>query len=451
MEIRDLLTQFFDAYLVKRDMESALACLSDQVISLGTGAQELALDKEGLRELMRHEFESIPGGFYYVIGDYRENWYSDELCGVYCSVLTSMTDGNGVEVSFQTRLTMTAARLEGRWQILSLHMSTPSDQQEGEEFFPIKYGRQAVGRLDAAASRKLVEIMLSMLPGGVMGGYLEEGFPLYIINDTMLNYLGYTYEELVEETGEEMRKIIAPEDWERVEKTIYESLEQTGEYDVQYRVVRKDGTRLWVDDKGHEILTEDGRRAMISVMLDINEDMALQERLRQEAMEDPLTKILNRKGAIANIEETIMKELPGAMFVLDIDNFKQLNDNYGHQIGDQVLVLLADIMKTHSREGDVAARIGGDEFLLFLPGCVRTDVLESRAESICQAFREAAAPYEKADLSVSIGISVNDGSRDFDQLFKEADDRLYMVKNSGKGSFRYENHLTAGHGDREKL
>ena len=208
--------------------------------------------------------------------------------------------------------------------------------------------------------------------------------------------------------------------------------------------------RLWVDDKGHEILTEDGRRAMISVMLDINEDMALQERLRQEAMEDPLTKILNRKGAIANIEETIMKELPGAMFVLDIDNFKQLNDNYGHQIGDQVLVLLADIMKTHSREGDVAARIGGDEFLLFLPGCVRTDVLESRAESICQAFREAAAPYERADLSVSIGISVNDGSRDFDQLFKEADDRLYMVKNSGKGSFRYVNHLAAGLTDREE-
>ena len=433
--IHQLLTQFFDAYLVKRDLESALGLLSDCVISLGTGAQETALDKAQLRELMRREFETLPGGFSYRLEDYRENWHREDLCSVYCTVYTSMPDESGVELTFQTRLTMTAARIGEDWRIVNLHMSAPSDQQEGGEFFPIKYSRGAVGRLDAAASRKLVEIMLSMLPGGVMGGYLEKGFPLYIINDTMLNYLGYTYEELVEETGEKMQKIIDPEDWDRVEKTIYESLEKTGEYDVQYRVIRKDGTRLWVDDKGHEIVTEDGRRAMISVMLDINEDMRLQERLRREAMEDSLTGILNRKGAIASIEESLMKGQPGAMFLMDIDNFKQLNDNYGHQTGDQVLIRLAKIMETHSRGADVAARIGGDEFLLYLPGCVREDVLGERADSICTAFREDVSGYDKVELSVSVGIAVGDGSRNFDQLFKEADDKLYMVKKSGKGSF----------------
>ena len=86
--------------------------------------------------------------------------------------------------------------------------------------------------------------MLSMLPGGIMGGYLEEGFPLYIINDTMLEYLGYTYEELIAETDEKMQRIIAPEDWDRVQKTIYDSIRKTGGYDVQYRVIRKDGTRM---------------------------------------------------------------------------------------------------------------------------------------------------------------------------------------------------------------
>src|SRR5699024_6410370 len=125
--------------------------------------------------------------------------------------------------------------------------------------------------------------------------------PLYIINDTMLNYLGYTYDELIEATGEEMQKIIAPEDWERVEKAVYEGIKKRGEYDVQYRVVRKDGTRLWVNDRGREIITEDGRKAMLSIMLDISKDIRLRETLRREAMEDFLTGILNRKGAMERL------------------------------------------------------------------------------------------------------------------------------------------------------
>ncbi len=437
MVVRDLLTQFFDAYLVKRNLEEALSFLSDQVVSLGTGAQEVALNKAELRELMIHEFESIPGGFRYEISQYHENFYTEDVCGVYCSVRTSMPDEEGMELSFQTRLTMNAVRMEGQWKIICLHMSAPSDQQEGEEFFPIQYGRQAVGKLDASASKKLVEIMLSMLPGGIMGGYLEPGFPLYIINDTMLNYLGYTYEELVEETGEQMQKVIAPEDWDRVEQTIYESIRKTGGYDVQYRIVRKDGTRLWVDDKGHEITTEDGRKAMISVMLDINDSVELQERLRQEAMEDALTGLLNRKGADTRMEELMAECLPGTLLLMDIDNFKQLNDTYGHPAGDRVLCLLAEIMRKNSRERDIVARVGGDEFILFLPGCTQEEVLRKRADRICSMFQAAGARYSQVELSVSIGIAVSSGEETFEQLIQIADERLYAVKKSGKGNFQY--------------
>lgn len=209
----------------------------------------------------------------------------------------------------------------------------------------------------------------------------------------MLNYLGYTYEELAEGTGELMQGIIAPEDWERVERSIYESIKETGEYDVQYRVVRKDGARLWVDDRGHEITTEDGRKAMISVMLDISEDVKAREKLRQEAMEDPLTGIWNRKGAVLYIEKYLQKCQPGALFLV--------------------------------------------EFLLFLAGCIQEDVVRKRAENICEAFKESTAQYDKAKLSVSIGIALGDGSKSFSRLYKKADDRMYEVKRAGKGSFKY--------------
>lgn len=435
MMMKDLLTQFFDAYLVRRDLEASLAVLSENVISLGTGAHEVALNKSELRELMTHEFEAIPKGFHYEISQYCERKYREDLYGIYCTVLISMPDESGGEISFQTRFTMTAARCGNVWQAISLHMSAPSGQQEEGEFFPIKYGKRAIGKLNATAGKKLVELMLSMLPGGILGGYLEEGFPLYIINDTMLNYLGYTYEELIEETGEEIQKIIDPEDRDRVQKAIYRSAQGNGEYDIRYRVIRKDGTRLWVNDKGHIITTDDGRQAMVSVMLDINEGVRIHEKLRKEAREDPLTGILNRKGAISCIEEYMAKRQPGSIFLLDIDNFKQVNDTYGHQTGDQVLMLLADIIRRYSRSMDVAARIGGDEFLLFLPGCTRKDVLRRKADEICSDFRKAGEKYDKIKLSVSIGIAVTAGLNNFDHLFKAADDRLYAVKKSKKGGF----------------
>ncbi len=435
MVMKEMLICFLDAYLEGKNPEDTLRLLEDDAVSLGSGAQEVALNKKELRTLMMEGKINTFGNIRYELDNYRENLYQDDVYGVYCTVKISMSDENGGRRSYRTRLTLTAAKKEKVWRIISLHMSVPGDQQGKKEWFPIKYGHQAVSRLDASSGRKLVETMMSMLPGGIMGGYLEEGFPLYIINDAMLRYLGYTYDELVKKTGERMQEIIAPEDWERVCRAIYDGVEKSGGYDIQYRVVRKDGSRMWVRDRGHAITTEDGRKAMVSVMLDINEDIKLQEKLRQEIMEEPLTGILNRKGAISCFEKYLSKHQTGAMFLLDIDNFKQVNDTYGHQHGDRVLVLLAEILKNRSRKEDIVARMGGDEFMLFLLGCTDEKVLTERARNICSAFHEVGEEYNKADISISIGIAVSDGNTDFDQLYKTADERMYMVKKNGKGSF----------------
>lgn len=125
---KDLLIHFFDAYLVKRDLERALACLSDNIVSLGTGAHEVALNKGELKKLMEAEFAEIPGGFRYEIKDYCEHWYREDLYGVYCAVAVVMPEEAGAEVTLSTRLTMTAAKLCEGWRIISLHMSAPSDQ-----------------------------------------------------------------------------------------------------------------------------------------------------------------------------------------------------------------------------------------------------------------------------------------------------------------------------------
>lgn len=87
--------------------------------------------------------------------------------------------------------------------------------------FPLRYGRNnSVRKLSSETGEKLMELVSEALPGGIMGSYLEEGYPLYTINDTMLNILGYTYEELVDATNEKMMNIIYPPDQKWVEESI---------------------------------------------------------------------------------------------------------------------------------------------------------------------------------------------------------------------------------------
>ena len=433
--VKDLLTQFLKAYLIRRDLRSTMALLEEDAVVIGMGVSEVAMNKEEIRAKILRVFERVPAAFRFEIVDYREKAYGKGLYEAYSGVLIFALDEKGQERAFWSRITMAAEEESGAWKIVSFHMSIPADWEDPGEIVPVHYGRQSVGKLDAMSSKKLIETMLSMLPGGISGCYLEEGLPFYIVNDTMLEYLGYTYEEFSRVTGERLQKIVAPEDWERVKKEIFEGLREKGEYDVRYRVIRKDGTRLWVDDKGHGIITEDGRKATVSVMLDISKNIRLQERLWQESMKDSLTGVYNRKGAMSSIKKYLAEGCQGAMMILDIDNFKHFNDTYGHQVGDQVLRLLAQIIRECTREEDVVARFGGDEFLVFLPGCTRPDVICEKARRICGDFQEACARYGSDRTSVSIGISVSGGERDVEVLLKRADSRLYQVKRSGKGTF----------------
>lgn len=94
------------------------------------------------------------------------------------------------------------------------------------------------------------------------------------------------------------------------------------------------------------------------------------------------------------------------------------------------MILLANTLKECSRQEDIAARIGGDEFLLFLPDCTQNEVLAKRKETIRNRFREAGRKLNGIELSVSIGIAASHGEKELEQLIKEADDRLYEMKKS---------------------
>ncbi len=116
-----------------------------------------------------------------------------------------------------------------------------------------------------------------------MGGYLEPGFPLYYVNDYMLAYLGYTYEEFVDAIGGLVINCMHPDDITRVDAKVAEAFRVGRPYEIQYRMRKKDGSYIWVNDVGKKGLSEDGREICISVIRDISAEWEARERLEKQA------------------------------------------------------------------------------------------------------------------------------------------------------------------------
>lgn len=159
------------------------------------------------------------------------------------------------------------------------------------------------------------------------------------------------------------------------------------------------------------------------------------ENALERALTDPLTGLLNYQG----IQEAVKRELThshhmAAMLFLDLDDFKSVNDTYGHAAGDLALQTAADILRQNIRSTDYAARIGGDEFVIFL-SCIqhRTDAANC-ARRICQQLPQAQV--DDFHLSCSIGISfAPDDGISYTDLAKKADQKVYQAKSSGKNQF----------------
>lgn len=432
--MKNLLEKFFHCYLAERNLEATLEFLTDHIISIGTGEHEIARGKTELRSLLECEFKELPNPLKYEIYNFTEIKEADNVWNLFANLRVWMEHEDG-EPEMQSRFTCTCIRRNSEWKISSLHMSTPAQEQEENSFFPLHYGKKAIGKMSSDSSEKLLELISEVLPGGIMGGYLEKGFPMYIINDKMLDILGYSYEELIAATDEKMLNTIYIDDRARVEKGIYEQFEKKNEYEIEYRAVAKNNRLIWVNDIGKKIITKDGREAMISIMTDITERKERETQLCNYAERDSLTYLYNRRKAMSLIEEELVQNNKGILFICDIDNFKNINDTRGHVVGDKVLVQLASIMQKQAGEASIIGRLGGDEYILFFPEKVAQDDVVKLMRVIQKEFidymRELAP---ELNVSLSIGGTVRSATEDVEALYVKADAALYRAKQK-KGEY----------------
>lgn len=180
------------------------------------------------------------------------------------------------------------------------------------------------------------------------------------------------------------------------------------------------------------------------VMIGRIERVLLQEERNREiknaAMRDSLTGLWNRKYIQSEIDNMTEAEAFGSFMILDLDNFKGINDTYGHVVGDAALIAFANTLSRFVHKDDIVSRIGGDEFAVFLRDCYGKELLSERVASLIKEVEHELCVIKEDNSisSVSIGISAYpfDG-KTFIELYNNADKALYYVKNNGKSDFHF--------------
>jgi len=256
-------------------------------------------------------------------------------------------------------------------------------------------------------------------------------------NDRLVELYGYTRDELC---GVHFGDITHPDDLE-ADLAGYRRL-RIGEipsYTLEKRFIRKDGTILWADVTVSLVCNDAGEpQYTMPFVADIGARKQAEEAMRHQALHDPLTDLPNRSLLEDRLEQAMAMTKrdgkPAALFVLDLDGFKEINDTYGHQLGDRVLQEVGRRLKGGLRLTDTVARLAGDEFAIVLP---ETD-LPGTLRAVTKLISQLESPIDLGDVRFHVGASIGialfpNHGEDGDELLRHADVAMYGAKQIKSG------------------
>ena len=276
---------FFKEYMVNRNVEATLDWLMDDVQWIGTGKGEYSCGKEQVLKALDQEFSLDPDAYQIIWEDIKESRLTSD-CAVMQGRLTVVRIlSDGKDFAMGVRVTSTCVRTAKGFKVASIHASVPADFQEEGEFFPLSFAESVSEEYARRMGRSALELLGKTIPGGMLGTYFEPGFPLYYVNDRMLDCLGYTYEEFSQDSQGMVGNCIHPQDRERVYGVVRDAFGKVRDYGVRYRIRKKNGRYIYVYETGDFAQAEDGRDICLSVVRDISAEVEAEERLKQENRE----------------------------------------------------------------------------------------------------------------------------------------------------------------------
>lgn len=236
------------------------------------------------------------------------------------------------------------------------------------------------------------------------------------------------------------RDSIYPDDLDYAERSMAEVLINGAVEDREYRIIAADGQVRWLSDKCFiNRLAEPGQPTIIvGIAEDITDKKHIETELQRLATTDGLTQSSNRRHffdcAHREFEQARKQGEPLSFLLLDIDDFKVINDTYGHQVGDSVLQRIAESGRASLRRGDVFGRIGGEEFAAVFPGCA-PDMAMQVAERLQREIQRLGFCHDDQTFGITISqglTSLTAEDANIDALFARADAAMYEAKRQGK-------------------
>lgn len=267
--------------------------------------------------------------------------------------------------------------------------------------------------------------VITVNSGGEALRFLEKNIPDLILMDI----------EMPEMDGKTVvRKIKAYEEWDNI-PVIFLTADTSP-------ITEADCLQCGADDFITKPFVVDVMRQRVAKVLETHEVRKdLQQALDQETLKsytDSLTGLKNRAWLEKQLKYLLKTGHGGTLFMTDLDNFKSMNDTYGHMVGDAVLQNFAETLKQYAKEDDILCRLGGDEFVAFFTDLTNQKDAADIAAGVIKTFAEKMGAMGYAGIvSVSIGAKITRGGEAFENLYSDADETLYFVKENGKNSYHF--------------
>ncbi|MDD2951004.1 MAG: EAL domain-containing protein [Sulfuricurvum sp.] len=297
----------------------------------------------------------------------------------------------------------------------------------------IEYQAQELSTLLNSKNQELEEILSSI--DEVIWYIDNKTLSLHYVNNAVEGVFGFTKETFLSDPSLWQQQI-HPDDRELV-KMFFQTLRPGQSQEIRFRILRNDGESRWLNSRIHHHPT---LKLFIGITTDITSSKTQSDEIAFLAYHDPLTLLPNRAKLKLQLENRFehSASTPFALLFLDLDNFKNINDTMGHEVGDKILLEVSRRILETTEEHDFCARFGGDEFVVLLQN---TDVshVDTFAERMIQMFKR---PFRVNEidffLSTSIGIVLYpQDAKNGEDLIKHADTAMYEAKNKGKNQFVY--------------
>lgn len=249
-------------------------------------------------------------------------------------------------------------------------------------------------------------------------------------NSAFYKMVGYTEDEMKKIHKNRFSELVVDDLTEILEK-VNQAVGSEKKLDYEYRIKNKDNKIMWI----HDVATYDEENNLFHVIImDITYREDELNRVRKNLEKDLLSNLLNRAALEKKVKNKIDKKRFGiqSLIIIDLDNFKCINDNMGHQKGDEVISFIGTKLKEIFHKEGIVGRLGGDEFAVYLENITKSDL----EVYLKRMIDELEITIEKIKIKSTIGVAYDkNGGCNFKELYKLADFALYALKKTSKGSY----------------